>query len=228
MRSTDRHAHDSPGDPLAVQVTGLQHSYHDSDPLLLPDLRIAQGERHVVMGPSGSGKTTLLHAISGLLRPTQGTICVAGRDLSTFDAASLDRFRARELGIVFQQVHLMRSLTAIENLLLARYLAGLAQDSQRALALLADLGVADRARARPSALSRGEAQRVALARALINEPRILIADEPTSSLDDASCEAVLSLLVEQSSARELTLVVATHDARVRSRFDAITELTPCA
>ncbi len=212
----------------AIQIAGLRHAYAGQGVLDLPELTIAQGARHLVVGPSGSGKTTLLHVIAGLLRPTAGSVQVAGCDVTALRPAQLDRLRGRELGIVFQQLHLMASLTALENLLLARYLAGLPQVVEHCLQVLDELGVARRADARPAALSRGEAQRVALARALVNEPRILLADEPTASLDDAACESVAGLLDEQASARNITLLVATHDGRLRDRFGDFTELRSCA
>ncbi|MEX2240224.1 MAG: ATP-binding cassette domain-containing protein, partial [Burkholderiales bacterium] len=153
------------------------------------------------------GKSTLLHLIAGLLKPSEGTVEAA-----------------RPVGIVPQKLHLIASLTVAENLLLAQYLAGARQEPARAAQVLASVGLAERAAARPRELSHGEAQRAAVARAVMNRPRLLLADEPTSNLDDAHCAAALDLLETQAAECGATLVVATHDARARPRFEKRLEL----
>ncbi len=203
----------------AVEISGLRQAFDGHEILALDAFCVEQGACQLVSGPSGSGKTTLLHLIAGLQRPLEGTITVVDMPLAGLRPATLDRFRGRHIGIVFQHLHLLSSLTALGNVLAAQYLAGVAQDERRCLAVLDELGVAHRADARPDELSRGEAQRVALARAVINEPALLLADEPTASLDDASCEAVAALLLAQAGARGATLIVATHDARLARLFD---------
>ena len=195
--------------------------------LQLPALQVDAGAAHLIMGPSGAGKTTALHAVAGLVDADAGAIHVDGTGIQQLPVAGRDRFRARRVGIVFQSLHLMDALSALENLLLARYLAGLPQDETACTALLDELAVAERRDARPRDLSRGEAQRVAIARALVNEPAVVLADEPTASLDDATCIATLDLLQSRVLERGAALLLATHDARVRARFSAVTELTPC-
>ncbi len=169
------------------------------------------------MGLQGSGKTTLLHVLAGILRPSAGSASIAGQDFSALSAAELDRFRGRNIGIVLQRLHLLPSLTVAQNVQLAQYLAGLPQDVGRVHEVLAGLDLADKADVRPHALSHGQAQRAAIARAVVNRPRLLLADEPTSNLDDARCTQALDLLLSQAAACGATLVIATHDQRVKAR-----------
>ena len=171
-----------------------------------------------MLGRSGSGKTTLLHVLAGLLRPTEGRVVVAGEDLGALKGDALDRFRGRQIGIVFQEMHLLPTLTVEENLLLAPHMAGLPQDVDRAHEVLHSLDVGEKAQTYPHQLSVGQRQRVAIARAVMNRPRLLLADEPTSSLDDLRAEQVLDLLVQQAEAHEATLLIATHDRRITGHF----------
>jgi len=190
-----------------LELNAVRHRYGARVALSLERFSAAQGERWLVLGPSGSGKSTLLHILAGLLRPTEGTVKVAA-----------------PIGIVPQKLHLIGSLTVEQNLLLAQYLADAPQDPARAADVLRGVGLADRAAARPRELSHGQAQRVAVARAVMNRPRLLVADEPTSNLDDAHCAAALELLETQAAECGATLVVATHDARAKPRFEHRLEL----
>jgi len=201
-----------------VVLRDLRHAYDGRDVLRLDRWSVAEGEHWLVLGPSGSGKTTLLHILAGILTPTQGSVSIAGQDLRQQRAGELDRFRGRNVGIVFQRLHLISSLTVLGNLLLAQYLAGTAQDALAAHRLLAGLGLADQAHSLPQALSFGQAQRAAVARAVVNKPRLILADEPTSNLDDVNAAAALDLLLDQARACNATLVIATHDRRIRERF----------
>ena len=184
-----------------LSLKGVRHRYGAREALRLEHFAAAQGEKWLVLGPSGSGKSTLLHILAGLLAPSEGSVEVA-----------------RPIGIVPQKLHLIASLTVAQNLLLAQYLAGVPEEPARAAQVLAGIGLADRAQARPHELSHGQAQRVAVARAVMNRPKLLIADEPTSNLDDAHCAAALDLLEAQAAECGATLVVATHDARAKGRF----------
>lgn len=183
-----------------------------------------QGAHWLVLGPSGSGKTTLLHILAGILKPSAGSVVVAGQDLAALSPSELDRFRGRTIGMVLQRLHLVPSLTVAENLLLAQYLAGLPQDRARVREVLERLEIADKARARPHELSFGQAQRVAVARAVVNRPLLLLADEPTSNLDDTRCAQAYGLLESQARACGATLVIATHDARIKARMSNRYEL----
>jgi ABC-type lipoprotein export system ATPase subunit len=200
-------------------LSNVRHRYGDRIALAVDDWRVAQGEHWLVIGPSGSGKTTLLHLLAGVLRAQAGTVNVAEQDLGALSQAALDRFRGRHIGIVLQRLHLVGSLTVARNLLLAQYCAGLQQDRQRIDAVLSDLGIAEKAEAYPRELSHGQAQRVAVGRAVLNRPRLLLADEPTSNLDDVNCVQALDLLVKQAEHCGATLLIATHDARLKARFD---------
>ena len=188
-------------------LKGVRHRYGEREVLHLERFEASQGEKWLVLGPSGSGKSTLLHILAGLLRPSDGSVEVA-----------------RPIGIVPQKLHLISSLDVEDNLLLAQYMAGAKQEPARAAQVLAGVGLADRAHSRPHQLSHGQAQRVAVARAVMNRPKLLIADEPTSNLDDAHCDAALDLLEAQAAEFGATLVVATHDARAKPRFTNRLEL----
>lgn len=199
------------------ELRDVRHDYEGSEVLRVAAWQAAQGEQWLMLGPSGSGKTTLLHILAGILRPSAGSAMVAGEDLAAMPAAKLDRFRGAHIGIVLQRLHLVQSLSVMDNLLLAQWLAGAVQDRARAREVLAGLDLADKANSSPHELSFGQAQRVAVARAVVNRPRLLLADEPTSNLDDARCAQALELLQAQATACGATLVIATHDQRVKSR-----------
>jgi putative ABC transport system ATP-binding protein len=183
------------------------------------NLQIPAGQFAAVMGPSGSGKSTLLNLIAGLDRPTQGTIRVNGTQVTSLGEAALARFRRTQLGFVFQFFNLLNQLTVMDNVLLPAQLAGLRPRvaQTRARQLLDQLGIADRARAYPGQLSGGQRQRVALARALINQPTVLLADEPTGALDSHSGKAVLDLLA-QINQNGQTVVLVTHDAALAAAY----------
>jgi len=202
----------------------LTHAYNGTEVLKVPAWRAEQGAHWLVIGPSGSGKTTLLHVLAGILRPLAGSVSIAGQDLMALKPAALDRFRGQHIGIVLQRLHLVPSLSVQKNLLLAQYLAGVMQDEARAHEVLSSLDIADKAHAYPHELSFGQAQRVAVARAVVNRPKLLLADEPTSNLDDARCAQAYVLLESQARACGATLVIATHDQRIKSRMSNHFEL----
>jgi len=207
-----------------IAVRSLAHRYGAAPALRVAEWRVAQGERWAVLGPSGSGKTTLLHVLAGLVRPTEGEVEVSGQSLGKLAGATLDRWRGATVGIVLQALHLVRHLSVRDNLRLAQYLAHLPQDDTRIQDTLASLGVADKAGRRPPELSQGERQRVAIARAVVNRPKLLLADEPTANLDDAAAALAVDLLAEQAGRHGATLVVATHDARVKAKLRERLEL----
>jgi putative ABC transport system ATP-binding protein len=207
-----------------LALDGLARAYGVRTVVAVPSWTVAVGQHSLILGPSGSGKSTLLHLIAGLLRPSRGRVLVAGQDLAALSPADLDAFRGRTIGIVLQRLHLIPALTVRDNLRLARTLARLPPDPARIDSLLAELGLAALASARPRRLSEGEAQRVAIARAVVNHPALILADEPTSALDDANCQTVLALLRAQAAASGATLVIATHDARLKAHFGQRLEL----
>ena len=205
--------------PAAIEVRGLRHGYGGRPVLALDEWRVGAGEHWLVLGASGSGKTTLLHLLSGLLTAQQGTVTVGGKDLAALKPAERDRFRGRQIGFVPQRLHLVDCLTVLDNVRLARYLAGLPAATAEVLGTLAALGLEEKIGAYPATLSYGQAQRVAVARAVVNGPQVILADEPTSNLDDAHCERTVGLLREVGVRRSATLVIATHDQRVKSHFE---------
>lgn len=192
--------------------------------LKFPDIACQTGEHWLLLGQSGSGKTTLLHLLAGLRTPQSGEIKVNDTILNQLSGAKLDQFRGREIGVIFQQSHFLRALTVGENLALARQLVGLPADSSKISALLEQLNIGHKINALPSELSVGEQQRAAIARALVNDPTVILADEPTSALDDKNTEQVVALLKAQAKAANATLLVVTHDNRLKNIFDQQIEL----
>ena len=202
-----------------IRIEGLRFGYNGGgDVLQLDVFDLPSASNVLVVGPSGCGKTTLLHLIAGLLLPGAGSVVVAGQDLAALTPAARDRFRGRSIGIVLQQFHLLPTLTTLQNLLVAQSIAGLPVDRAAAHAMLSALGVDDRVNAYPHQLSVGQQQRVAIARALVNRPKLLLADEPTSNLDDEACAAVADLLLDVAQRQGVSLLIATHDSRLKSRI----------
>src|SRR5215470_808698 len=188
------------------------------------DLHIGSGEAVGLVGPSGSGKSTLLMVMAGLERADTGTVAVAGENLSALDEDALARFRGRNVGIVFQSFHLIPTMTALENVAVPLELAGLADAHERAARELGAVGLAERHHHYPAQLSGGEQQRVALARALVPNPAILIADEPTGNLDEATGAEIIELMFKGRAERKTTLVLVTHDVGLAGRCDRVVRL----
>ena len=199
-----------------LSVRAVSHHYASMLVLAAPDFELARDEHCALIGASGVGKTTLLHILAGILRPTSGNVTLDG-DVLYPPVDRNDRWRASRIGVVPQMLHLLPSLSALDNVRLAQYFIGNA-DADAARTLLKDLGLQARLHAQPEELSVGEQQRVAIARAIVNKPRLLLADEPTSSLDDSNAEQAVGLLFEAARMTGALLVVATHDARIRERF----------
>jgi putative ABC transport system ATP-binding protein len=175
-------------------------------------------EQVALTGQSGSGKSTLLHVISGIMRPDTGSVRVCGRDLARLGEAAVDRLRADTLGLVFQQFNLLPGFTALENVLVAMSFGSGTPDRWRAADLLASVGLSHRLHHKPAELSIGQQQRVAVARALANRPRVILADEPTASIDTAHQDQVIDLLTSTCAENDVALLVVTHSPEVASRF----------
>ena len=192
------------------------------------DLDLDVGEFTVVMGPSGSGKSTLLNLIGTLDEPTEGAVRLDGQDLSELGDKQLATLRNRDIGFVFQLHHLLPQLTALENVLVPTLVGGALVPGEtpedRARRLLTRVGLGDRMDYRPGQLSGGERQRVAVVRALINQPKLLLADEPTGSLDRASADALADLLVELNREEKVTLILVTHDLTLAAKMGRVMEL----
>jgi putative ABC transport system ATP-binding protein len=187
-------------------------------------LKIGRGETAALVGPSGSGKSTLLMVIAGLERPDAGSVKVDGTGLGRLGEDALARFRGERIGIVFQSFHLIPTMTALENVAIPLELAGVAEAFARARAELAAVGLDDRLTHYPAQLSGGEQQRVALARALAPDPAILVADEPTGNLDEATGASIIELMFALKRERGATLIVVTHDRALASKCERRIEL----
>ena len=187
-------------------------------------LRVASGEAIGLIGPSGSGKSTLLMVMAGLERPDSGEVVVSGASFNALDEDALARFRGRQVGIVFQSFHLIPTMTALENVAVPLELAGRDDANERAARELSGLGLGERLHHYPSQLSGGEQQRVALARALAPDPAILVADEPTGNLDEATGQQIVDLLFAKHIERGMTLVLVTHDLALAQRCDRVVRL----
>jgi len=202
-----------------LRTQQLEYTYSGNKTITFPDIHCEKGSQWLLLGQSGTGKTTLLHLIGGIRKPQKGKVFIADQELNSFSSTELDQFRGKNIGIVFQQSHFVQSLTVGENLQLAQTLAGHSVDSVRIKNLLNRLNIGDKINDRTNRLSQGEQQRVAIARALVNSPGLILADEPTSALDDENCKEVISLLETQAKEEGATLVIVTHDGRLKEFFD---------
>lgn len=208
-----------------VSVKDLQYTYPKATSTMrFPDFDIQAGEHSLLLGESGGGKTTLLHLIGGLLQSQKGKIELDGVNIAALSVVQLDQFRGKKMGFIFQKNHLINTLTVKQNLLAASFFAGNPADPQRAVEILEELGLADKLNSKVTELSVGQAQRVAIARAVMNKPALILADEPTSALDDKNCEKVISLLLKLANHSWATLLVATHDQRLKERLNRHIEL----
>ena len=211
-----------------LTVEGLVAGYGTQALARLQALQVEAGSSALLLGPSGSGKTTLLLAMAGLADVLEGSVKLEATELAGLAPRARDRVRGRSIGLVFQDLHLVPGLTTLENLLLAPYAAGLPQDRARALALLDELGLAPLAHKPAETLSRGQAQRTAIARAMLLGPKLILADEPTASLDDEACDRVWGLLTRAAAETGAPLVVATHDGRLKGRAGQVVSAEPVA
>lgn len=209
---------------MVVDIRDLKAGYGGKTVVSLASLRIARSEHTLLLGPSGCGKTTLLNVMAGIAEPLAGQVTIDGTALGELSISDRDRFRGKHVGMVMQRLHLISALTVHKNLRLAQQLADVAVDDAGILNALEKLGVADKSHRYPRELSQGEAQRVAIARAVVNRPTLILADEPSSALDDANCLAAIDLLFAQALAYGATLIVATHDQRIKARFSRVVQL----
>ena len=201
-----------------LQIQNLKAGYDGKAVVDIPSLSLKAGEHCLILGKSGSGKTTLLYAIAGLLKPLSGEISVSGTKIAGLSKPALDDFRGKNIGIIYQTLHMVPALSVLENMLLVLYSAGAEQNVSKAEKLLAKLGLLDYRHRKPGSLSQGQQQRVAIARAAMNSPKLILGDEPTSALDDEACDAVMNLLLDAAKESGASLVIATHDARIKKHF----------
>jgi ABC-type lipoprotein export system ATPase subunit len=190
----------------------------------IPEFHVEPGEQMVLVGPSGCGKTTLLHVISGISRPDEGKVRINEWDITLMSEAECDRFRAEQIGYVFQTFNLLRGFSALENVLLAMRFTGRATDRVRARHLLERVGLGHRMTHKPAQLSVGEQQRVAVARALANRPKLLLADEPTANVDSGHQQQILDLIRETCAEENVAIVMVTHSHEVAGQFKRVNKL----
>ena len=199
-----------------LETKNLRFKYDNNLELNFPDIKTSK-ENLLILGASGVGKTTFLHLLSGLLKPINGEIDLLGTKISKLKMSEMDRFRGKNIGIVFQKPHFINSLTVKENLQLAQYISK-KSNKNRIRSLLESLGIEGKANKKTQNLSQGEKQRVSIALAIVNSPKLILADEPTSSLDDLNCDKVINLLKNQAAKYKAKLIIITHDYRLKKHF----------
>ena len=199
-----------------IETKSLEFSYDNSFVFKFPDIKLKSNENLLVLGNSGIGKSTLLHNLAGILRPKSGSIKIFDQDISKLAELELDKFRGQNIGIIFQRSHFVNSLTVGENLELAQFLGRNKKGNIKET--LNNLKILDKINKKPKELSQGERQRASIALAIINSPKLILADEPTSSLDDTNCSNVIKILKEQALKYQAQLIVITHDSRLKKHF----------
>lgn len=204
-----------------LKIENASIGYAGQAILRIPSLQLPERGQCLVTGSSGGGKTTLLYAIAGLIPVLEGSIMIDRIDITRLKEVEMDRFRGVNLGVIFQTLQLMPSLTVMENLMLASYAVNMPPNTQYIKHVLDKLSIYDRRDYLPCRLSRGQAQRVAIARAVLHMPKLLLADEPTASLDDANCETVVAIIKELAEETGAALLIATHDSRLKPHFGNI-------
>lgn len=202
----------------------LKFKYPSGPEFSFPDIECGKGEHLLIIGESGRGKTTLLHLLAGMLKPVSGTVSIAGKETSGMSDSALDKYRGEHVGIVFQTAHFVESMSVEDNLVLPQFLAGKKITRNKAVELLTRLNLKSKTRQKPMQLSVGEQQRAAIARAVMNNPEVILADEPTSALDDKNANEVIALLEEQAKETGASLIIVTHDKRLKDRFPKQVEL----
>ncbi|WP_113925621.1 ABC transporter ATP-binding protein [Cognataquiflexum aquatile] len=201
---------------MILRAKNIEFYYDSNQKFQIPDISLDAGDQMLVIGKSGSGKTTILNIIAGLLKPKSGSVTIDGTDIYSLKGSQLDKFRGKNIGIIFQKPHILAPLTVEENLQLANFFVR--ENTQMIEPLLKELGIFDKKKARINTLSEGEAQRVSIARALVNKPKLILADEPTASLDDENAAAVVRLLQTQAKKYNAALIIVTHDQRVKDHI----------
>lgn len=207
-----------------IRTNEVVFQYNSETQFRFPDLQCKAGERLLITGASGKGKTTLLHLLGGLLKPTYGSIFIDEINICQLSSKKIDHFRGQNIGLILQKAHFIASLNVLENIELASWLTDKNKKQEKAKELLSLLGLEKFASILPNQLSVGQQQRVSIARALINEPKLLLADEPTSSLDDGNAKIVADLLANLSEKYNAALIIVTHDQRLKERFKTAIEL----
>lgn len=209
---------------MLLIANSLKYAHPGQSEISFPDVQVDSGDSLLILGKSGSGKTTLLNLLAGLLKPKQGEVVLDDVALTSISGQKLDLFRGKNIGIVFQKPHLIAALNVRQNLELAHFFSK--KKGQDIVQLLSDLGISEKGNSSVLTLSEGEAQRVSIARALATSPKLILADEPTSSLDDVNTEKVIQLLKAQAAKIGAALIIVTHDQRVKNHISNFIEVAP--
>ena len=197
----------------------LTFSYDNSKVFHFPNITLGKREHLLVLGESGIGKTTMIQLLAGLLTAHSGELLINGTDITKLNSTQLDLYRGKHIGMVFQKPYFVRNFSVLENLLLSLYLSKNKKDEKKALHLLDQIGLADKKNHQPNQLSQGEQQRMSIALAVLKNPDLILADEPTSSLDDTNCYKIAQLLEEQAQSTNAQLIIITHDSRLKTHFN---------
>ena len=201
-----------------LAAKSIKYSYNSNNSFEFPDFCLESTEDLLIIGDSGVGKTTFLNILGGLLLPQSGSITLNGTNYSDLNSKDLDKFRGKKIGIIFQSPYFVNNLNLMDNLLFSLFLSKNHQDKNVVIELLIQVGLKDKLYSKPNDLSQGEKQRASIALALVKKPNLILADEPTSSLDDNNCDLVVNLLKEQSQLSKCKLIIITHDARLKKHF----------
>lgn len=204
---------------MKISATDIVFAYNRQTTFYYPPIQCNQEEALLITGKSGCGKTTLLHILCGLIRDYNGSVCISERDIEKMTNRELDKFRGQQVGIIFQRNHFVSSLNVMDNILLSSYLSSGKKDKAKAASLAGTLQIGELLNKAPAQLSQGEQQRVSIARALMNNVSVVLADEPTSSLDDDNAFAVAKLLQQQAKQAGAALIIVTHDERLKNIFN---------
>ncbi len=216
--------------PILIQTRGLEKKYKTPERIIQVlsgvDLDIEQGERVAIVGTSGAGKTTLMHLLGGLDHPSGGEVLFEGQNIYSLRGNALDTFRNKAIGFVFQFHQLLPEFSALENVMMPILISGQkhADAAEKASNVLAEVGLTDRLKHKPGALSGGEQQRVAIARALVLEPKLLLADEPTGNLDSRTSDEIMALLNQIHAKRGLTMIIVTHNQALAKSLDRVLQI----
>lgn len=202
-----------------LKSNSITFTYDGITTFNFPDIKLLKGEDLLVLGDSGVGKTTFIQILAGLLKSESGEVELCNINYNQLSSKEMDQFRGKHIGMIFQQPHFVRNLNILDNILLSLYLSKNSQDKQRIVQLLEEIGLGDKLKSMPDELSQGEQQRAAIALAVIKKPALILADEPTSSLDDTNCQKIITLLKEQAEKTGSQLIIITHDNRIKSQFN---------